>query len=92
MSLSSGLAPGYPYLIGPIMNAKVSAGWSTVHQYIHFYYLANELAYMALKQDRDHTACGYATGTVILVIQRLKPTSIISCTRKSIGCVPSMMK
>jgi len=48
------------------MEAKITAGWVKVHQYRYFYYLANELAYMALKGQDEQNAFRYAVGTVIL--------------------------
>ncbi len=48
------------------MKAKISAGWVVVHQYRYFYYLANELAFMAGKEKYDANAFRYAVGTVIM--------------------------
>jgi len=46
--------------------AKLTAGWVTVHQYRYFYYLANELAYLALKDGHENDAFRHAAGTVVM--------------------------
>lgn len=48
------------------MEARLAAGSVIVHQYRYFYFLANELAYKALKDRHDVNAFRYAVGTVIM--------------------------
>lgn len=48
------------------IKANVTGGSVTVHGYRYFYYLANELACMALKDPCDQNAFRYAVGTVIM--------------------------
>ncbi len=48
------------------MKAILSSGSTIVHQYRYFYYLANELAFMALKEKYEQNTFRYAVGTVIM--------------------------